>query len=36
VRIRIQVPSKLSDEQRTALEAFAKLDTADPRAELKK
>ena len=36
VRIRIQVPSTLSDEQRTALEAFAKLDTADPRAELKK
>jgi molecular chaperone DnaJ len=36
VRLRIQVPTKLSDEQRTALEAFAKLDTSDPRAGLAK
>jgi len=33
-RISIQVPEKLTDEQREALEAFAKLDTAEPRKEL--
>lgn len=33
-RIRIQVPGRLSDEQRSALEAFAQLDTGDPRREL--
>lgn len=34
VRLRIQVPESLSDEQREALEAFAKLDTRDPREAL--
>lgn len=33
-RIRIAVPETLTDEQRTALEEFAKLDSADPRKAL--
>lgn len=36
VRIRIHVPQALTDDQRQALEAFAKLDTTDPREALTK
>ncbi len=33
-RIHIQVPDRLTDEQREALEAYAKLDTSEPRKTL--
>jgi molecular chaperone DnaJ len=33
-RIRVRVPESLSDDQRTALEQYAELDKADPRAGL--
>jgi DnaJ-class molecular chaperone len=33
-KLRVEVPRELSDDQREALEAFAKLDTRDPRETL--
>ena len=35
VTVEVQVPTELSAEQRSALEAYAALSTTDPRAHLK-